>query len=197
MMRGDRHRDDQERRPATHKDLHISVMPAAPLVCPCMESLSTERMITSSGFWPGCLPLLGTSVELRNALAIARPSRSDTDGPHLPVRHARPLRPGAGSGGRTVRCEAHDEQTLTQCVQAIQFAYFVKWGMTPAQALQMPTINAAVTPNFDLGKQVGTVEKGKFADIIAVSGDPLADITEMERVKFVIKGGMVFRDEMH
>ena len=56
--------------------------------------------------------------------------------------------------------------------------------MTPAQALQMATINAAATLNFDLGKQVGMVEKGRFADIIAVSGDPLTDITEMERVKF-------------
>jgi imidazolonepropionase-like amidohydrolase len=43
---------------------------------------------------------------------------------------------------------------------------------------------------------VGSVEKGKFADIIAVSGDPLTDITEMERVKFVMKGGMVFRNDL-
>jgi len=89
---------------------------------------------------------------------------------------------------------AHD---VGHGVQAIQFAYFVKWGMTPAQALQMATINAAATLNFDLGKQVGMVEKGRFADIIAVSGDPLTDITEMERVKFVMKGGVVFRNETH
>jgi imidazolonepropionase-like amidohydrolase len=43
---------------------------------------------------------------------------------------------------------------------------------------------------------VGTIEKGKFADLIAVSGDPLQDITEMQRVKFVMKGGAVVRDDM-
>jgi imidazolonepropionase-like amidohydrolase len=43
---------------------------------------------------------------------------------------------------------------------------------------------------------LGSIEKGKFADIIAVSGDPLQDISEMQRVKFVMKGGEVFRDEL-
>jgi imidazolonepropionase-like amidohydrolase len=81
-------------------------------------------------------------------------------------------------------------------VQAFQFAYYVKWGMTPAQALQMATSSAAESLNFELGKQVGSVEVGKYADLVAVSGDPLADITEMQRVKFVMKGGVVFRNEI-
>jgi imidazolonepropionase-like amidohydrolase len=68
--------------------------------------------------------------------------------------------------------------------------------MSPANALRMATTNAAASLNFDLGKQVGTVEKGKFADIVAVSGDPLADITELERVRFVMKGGVIFRNEL-
>jgi imidazolonepropionase-like amidohydrolase len=72
----------------------------------------------------------------------------------------------------------------------------VKWGMTPAQALRMATSNAAESLNFDLGKQLGSIEKGKYADIVAVSGDPLADITEMERIKFVMKGGAVFRNDL-
>jgi imidazolonepropionase-like amidohydrolase len=80
--------------------------------------------------------------------------------------------------------------------QAFQFNYYVKWGMTPAQALQMATSSAAESLNFELGKQVGYVEKGKYADIVAVAGDPLADITETERVKFVMKGGVVFRNEL-
>jgi imidazolonepropionase-like amidohydrolase len=86
--------------------------------------------------------------------------------------------------------------TVGHGVQAFQFGYFVKWGMTPAQALRMATSNAAESLNYDLGKQVGSVEKGKFADLVAVSGDPLADITEMERVKFVMEGGVVFRDDL-
>ena len=81
-------------------------------------------------------------------------------------------------------------------VQAFQFGVYVKWGMTPAQALQMATINAAEGLNFDLGKQVGIVEKGRYADLVAVSGDPLMDISEMERVKFVMKGGVVYRDDL-
>ena len=44
--------------------------------------------------------------------------------------------------------------------------------------------------------RVGSVEKGKFADLIAVAGDPLRDITEMERVRFVMKGGVVYRNEL-
>jgi imidazolonepropionase-like amidohydrolase len=81
-------------------------------------------------------------------------------------------------------------------VQAFQFPYYVKWGMTPAQALQMATSSAAESLNFGLAKEVGSVEAGKFADLVAVAGDPLADITEMQRVKFVMKGGVVFRNEM-
>jgi imidazolonepropionase-like amidohydrolase len=86
--------------------------------------------------------------------------------------------------------------TVGHGMQAFQFGYYVKWGMSPAQALRMATSNAAEGLNFELGKQVGFVERGRFADLVAVSGDPLADITEMERVKFVMKGGVVFRNDL-
>src|SRR4029077_1984065 len=74
--------------------------------------------------------------------------------------------------------------------QANQFAYYAKWGMTPAQALQTAYLPAAKMLNYDWDNEIGSIDKGKFADIIAVSGNPLADIGEMERVKFVMKGGM-------
>jgi imidazolonepropionase-like amidohydrolase len=86
--------------------------------------------------------------------------------------------------------------TVGHGAQAFQFGYYVKWGMSPAQALQTATTNAAEGLNFDLGKQVGIIEKGRFADLVAVGGDPLADITEMERVRFVMKGGVVYRNEL-
>jgi imidazolonepropionase-like amidohydrolase len=78
--------------------------------------------------------------------------------------------------------------------QGDMFAYFVKWGMTPAQALA----SAMTTASEVIGWQdrVGTVEKGKFADLVAVAGDPLADITEMSRVQFVMKGGQVVRNDL-
>ena len=50
--------------------------------------------------------------------------------------------------------------------------------------------------NYDWTDRVGSIEKGKFADLIAVAGDPLADVTEMQRVKFVMKGGVVVRNDL-
>jgi imidazolonepropionase-like amidohydrolase len=74
---------------------------------------------------------------------------------------------------------------------AQEFPYMVKWGMTPAQAIRSATVSAAEL----LGVQdkVGTIEAGKFADIVAVPGDPLADVGLLEKVDFVMKGGVVYR----
>jgi len=80
--------------------------------------------------------------------------------------------------------------------QANQFAYYVKWGMTPAQALQMPFLTTATMLNYNWVDKIGSVEKGKFADLVAVAGNPLTDVTEMERVRFVMKGGMVVRNDL-
>jgi imidazolonepropionase-like amidohydrolase len=80
--------------------------------------------------------------------------------------------------------------------QANQFPYFVKWGMTPAQALQTSFMVAANILNYDWAQKVGSIEKGKFADLIAVAGDPLSDVSEMQRVKFVMKGGVVVRNDV-
>src|SRR4029077_3568197 len=80
--------------------------------------------------------------------------------------------------------------------QANQFAYFVKWGMKPAQALQSAYLPAAQMLNYHWENQIATIEKGKFADIIAVGGNPLNDVTEMERVRFVMKGGMVVKNTL-
>ena len=67
----------------------------------------------------------------------------------------------------------------------------VKFGMTPAQAVRSATVTAAEL----LGMQdsLGTIEAGKLADIVAVPGDPLADVSVMEKVDFVMKGGVVYR----
>ena len=80
--------------------------------------------------------------------------------------------------------------------QADQFPYLVRWGMTPAQALQTAFMTAANILNYNWANRVGSIEKNKFADLIAVSGDPLADITEMQRVKYVMKGGTVVRNDL-
>jgi len=80
--------------------------------------------------------------------------------------------------------------------QADQFPYLVKWGMTPAQALQSAFMVVARVLNYGWADQVGSIEKGKYADLIAVSGDPLADVSELQHVKFVMKGGVVMRNDL-
>jgi imidazolonepropionase-like amidohydrolase len=72
-----------------------------------------------------------------------------------------------------------------------QFRWMVQYGMTPAQAIQSATANAAQA----LGRgDVGIVEAGRYADIIAVDGNPLQDVTLLERVAFVMKGGVVYKN---
>jgi len=78
--------------------------------------------------------------------------------------------------------------------QIKEFAYMVKFGMTPLQVLRAATIGNAQMMGWE--SKIGSLEKGKFADIVAVCGDPLADITELERVKFVMKGGQVVRNDL-
>jgi len=80
--------------------------------------------------------------------------------------------------------------------QADQFAWFIKWGMERVDALKMPFLPTARMLNYNWVDQLGSVEKGKYADIIAVAGNPLADISEMQRVRFVMKGGYVVKNEL-
>ncbi len=77
-------------------------------------------------------------------------------------------------------------------LNAKQFALYVKMGMTPAQAIQSATVNAADLLGWT--DRVGSIEPGKYADIIAVDGDPTKDITTLENVKFVMKGGVVVKN---
>ncbi len=78
-------------------------------------------------------------------------------------------------------------------INARQFAFMVKYGMTPMQAIQSATSNAADL----LGKSdlLGSLKPGKYADIIAVSGNPLEDVRLLENVKFVMKEGKVYKQE--
>ena len=78
--------------------------------------------------------------------------------------------------------------------QAKELSMMVKYGMTPAQAIQSATRVAAEL--LEARADVGSIEPGRFADLIAVEGNPLADVSELERVKVVIKGGAIFRDEL-
>jgi imidazolonepropionase-like amidohydrolase len=74
--------------------------------------------------------------------------------------------------------------------QAKEFAYMVRYGMTPMQAIQSATTVAAALLDQE---NLGALEAGRLADVVAVAGDPLRDITELERVHFVMKGGAVVK----
>jgi imidazolonepropionase-like amidohydrolase len=77
----------------------------------------------------------------------------------------------------------------TEINQAQEFAYYVHYGMTPMQAIQSATSRAAAL----LGQpDLGAVAPGMYADLVAVAGDPLRDITELQRVRFVMKAGVVY-----
>jgi len=78
-------------------------------------------------------------------------------------------------------------------LNAGEFHVYVKLGMTPVAAIQTATINAADLLGWT--KQVGTLEPGKFADLIAVDGDPTKDVTTLEHVRFVMKGGVVYKND--
>jgi imidazolonepropionase-like amidohydrolase len=75
---------------------------------------------------------------------------------------------------------------------AKQFRDYVEWGMKPMDAILTATRNAADLLGW--GDRVGAIAPGRLADIIAVEGNPLADITELERVRFVMKGGVTFKE---
>lgn len=72
---------------------------------------------------------------------------------------------------------------------ARQFAYMVQWGQTPMQAIQAATVNAADLMGWS--DKVGAIAPGRYADIVAVDGDPLADIRALEKMAFVMKDGVV------
>jgi imidazolonepropionase-like amidohydrolase len=82
-----------------------------------------------------------------------------------------------------------DSAVYPHGLNAREFAVLVKMGLTPLQALQTATVNASKLLGWE--DRIGAVEAGKFADLIAVEGDPTKDVTELERVKFVMKGGQV------
>jgi imidazolonepropionase-like amidohydrolase len=77
-------------------------------------------------------------------------------------------------------------------LNAHEFAVYVRLGLTPLQAIQTATINASDLLGWT--SKIGTLEPGKYADLIAVDGDPLQDVTTLERVKFVMKGGDVVKN---
>ena len=80
----------------------------------------------------------------------------------------------------------------TELNEAREFKYYVDYGMTPMQAIHTATSTAAELLGWS--DRLGTIEAGKIADIVAVEGDPLSDITELEHVRFVMKDGAIYKN---
>jgi imidazolonepropionase-like amidohydrolase len=113
----------------------------------------------------------------------------------IPIFERASAMAAATPGIRVMMGSGVDGSTYPHGTQALDFEWLVTQAkLSPARAIQGGTsINADVMGWAD---RVGSIDKGKFADLIAVSGDPLADITELQRVKFVMKGGKVIRNDL-
>jgi imidazolonepropionase-like amidohydrolase len=125
---------------------------------------------------------------------VAR-DRKETGGKYdLPSIFAKTFQMGLSMGVKMMFGSGVDGDPYAHGDQYSEFEWLVKHGMAPAKSLQLATwVDAQV-----MGWQndIGSLEKGKYADIVAVSGDPLADISEMGRVKFVMKSGKVHRNDL-
>ena len=86
-----------------------------------------------------------------------------------------------------------DSSVLPHGENAKEIVWMARNGMTPLQALRAATVGGAELLGWS--DRVGSIEAGKLADLIAVDGDPLSDITAVERVRFVMKGGAVYRND--
>jgi imidazolonepropionase-like amidohydrolase len=123
--------------------------------------------------------------------------KKSTDGRYrmIPIFEKAATMAAATPGIKVMVGSGADGSTFAHGTQALEFEALVKQAhMTPARVIQSGTmINAEALGWQD---QIGSVDKGKYADLVAVSGDPLADITELQRVKFVMKGGKVIKNEL-
>ena len=113
----------------------------------------------------------------------------------IPIFEGAVTMAGKTKGLRIMVGSGVDGSTFPHGTQALEIESFVKQAhMTPAQAIQSATIINAEALGWK--DEIGSIEKGKYADLVAVSGDPLADIAELQRVRFVMKGGRIIRNEL-
>jgi imidazolonepropionase-like amidohydrolase len=140
------------------------------------------------------LPFVPTIDDL---IALEKPDMDETGGRNSRIKlMEQAFKRALAAGIPLVFGSGATSPAIPHGKQGNQFAYYAKWGMSPAAALQTAYLPAARMLNYDWERDLATLEKGKFADVIAVTGNPLTDPTEMERVKFVMKGGMTVKDEI-
>jgi len=125
---------------------------------------------------------------------VAR-DRKDTGGKYdLPSIFEKTFQMGMSMNVKMMFGSGVDGDPYAHGDQYTEFEWLVKRGLPAAKAIQLATIVDAEAMGWQ--DDVGSVEKGKYADLVAVSGDPLKDITEFRRVKFVMKGGKTVRNDL-
>jgi imidazolonepropionase-like amidohydrolase len=130
-------------------------------------------------------------------IALEKPDMQETGGRNSRLKlMEQAFKRALAAGVTIVFGSGATSPTIPHGRQADQFAWFVKWGMSPAQALQTAYLPAARMLNYGWERDIGSLEKGKYADIIAVAGNPLDNVAEMERVRFVMKGGLVVKNDL-
>jgi imidazolonepropionase-like amidohydrolase len=138
------------------------------------------------------LPFVPTIDDL---IALEAPDLRDTGGRNSRLKMLeQAVRRAVAAGVPIVFGSGATSREIPHGKQANQFAYYAKWGLGPVGALQTAYLPAARMLNYGWESEIGSIEPGKFADVIAVSGNPTTDVGEMEHVKFVMKGGLVVRD---
>lgn len=141
------------------------------------------------GFWTKVHETTVVSAEFRGELA-ARDARGRQRGAALVQRV---LRSGVKFAAGSDMCWYLPGKTRGEA-SATMFSALHSAGMPPLDILRAVTVNAAEMLGWQ--DRIGAVEPGKLADLVAVAGDPLADISELERVRFVMKGGQVIRNDL-
>src|SRR5579863_1130491 len=126
---------------------------------------------------------------------LAARDRKETGGKYdLPSIFEKTFQMGLNMKVKMMFGSGVDGDPYAHGMQYTEFEWLVKHGMAPAKAIQLATIVDAEVMGWQ--SDIGSLEKGKYADIVAVSGDPIKDITEFERVKFVMKGGKIVRNDL-
>jgi imidazolonepropionase-like amidohydrolase len=147
------------------------------------ESLMDE-MVRKGVYW---VPTISVGIYVAQGRAGNWPRMAQLQRDNFPkaLKKAVKIAMGTDAGG-------FDWKELNQ---AKEFEYYVQYGMTPLQSIRSGTVVTAELLGWS--DKAGTVEAGKWADLVAVNGDPLKDITELQHVKFVMKSGEVFKNDAH
>jgi len=110
------------------------------------------------------------------------------------IENARRILPMAHQMGVNIASGSDPSSADQHGKNAAELVVLNKLGLTPIDAIRAATVNGAQLMGW--AEKIGSLEPGKYGDLIAVSGDPLSDITELQHVKFVMKGGVVVRNEL-